>query len=422
MDFFKTMKASFVVASLLAGCSDSDPPASADGSIEATTTTVRPDDGTLLVGAVLPRDGVAAELGSSMSDALTLALDEINDAGGVGGTPVRLIEREEGDNEATASVAMLELIRLGVDAIIGPTSSTNTLATLSTAVDAGVLTCSPTASALALDSFPDNGLFIRTIASDSLQAKALAALVERSGTSSTVVVYVDDNYGRPFAEATRQAVLAEGTAVTEMVGFTASEDSVAAAVASVIATQAEVVVVIADGATGPAVIAAIDDASTVAMTYVVNDAIRRPATSAQPFGRSLGARIEGVSPLAYPTSESFMESLRSVNPATTALFAQNAYDCMNAIALAALAADSDNPVAIARQIQTVTDAGTPCNSFGACAEVLATGRQIDYAGPGPVRDLTIGADGEVLTAVFERFTFDADGRDVSNGTITVRDE
>ncbi len=417
MRFLKLTSATLTIAGLLGACSDSSPPPSADDSVASTITTVRPDDGELLVGAIVPRDGVATELGLSMNDALTLAITEINDAGGVGGMPVRLIEREEGDNEATASLAMLELIQLGVDAIVGPTSSTNTLATLGTAVDAGVLTCSPTATALALDSFPDNGLLIRTIASDSLQAEALASLVESSGTSSAVIVYVDDNYGRPFAQEARLAVLAEGTSVTAMVGFTASEDSVAAAVDAVVATQAEVVVVIADGTTGPAIISAIDDASAIDPTYVVNDALRRPATTAQPFGRSLRTRVEGVSPLAYPTAESFMESLRGINPNATGLFAQNVYDCLNAIALAALSADSDQPAAIARQIPIVTDQGTPCSSFTTCAQALAEGRQFDYSGPG--RELTIGSDGEVVTAFFERFTFDADGRDIAAGLVTV---
>ncbi|MCE9620923.1 MAG: ABC transporter substrate-binding protein [Actinomycetia bacterium] len=417
MRFLKLTSATLTIAGVLGACSDNAAPARAGETIVASTTTVRPDDGELLIGAILPRDGVAAELGSSMNDALSLALSEINEAGGVGGMPVRMIQREEGDNEATASLATLELIELGVDAIIGPTSSTNTLATLGTAVDAGVLTCSPSATALALDAFPDNGLFIRTIASDSLQAQALASLVESSGTSSAVIVYVDDNYGRPFALETRLAVLTEGTSVTAMVPFNASEGSIAAAVDDVVATQAEVVVVIADGTTGPAIITAIDDASIVAPTYVVNDAVRRPATSAQPFGRSLRVRIEGVSPLAYPTSDSFVESLRSINPSTTGLFAQNAYDCLNAIALAALAAESDQPAKIVRQIPIVTDQGTPCSNFAACAESLADGRQIDYSGPG--RDLTIGSDGEVTTAFFERFTFDTDGRDVAAGLVTV---
>jgi len=417
MRFLKLTSTTLTIAGLLGACSDGAPPASVDETIVATTTTVRPDDGVLLIGAILPRNGVAAELGSSISDALVLAVSEINAAGGVGGMPVRVVEREEGDNEATASLAVLELIELGVDAIIGPTSSTNTLATLGAAVDAGVLTCSPTATALALDSFPDNGLFIRTIASDSLQAEALASLVESSGTSSAVVVYIDDNYGRPFAQEARLAMLAGGTSVTAMVGFTASEDSMATAVTAVVTTQAEVVVVIADGTTGPEIISAIDDASDLSPTFVVNDALRRPATSAQPFGRSLITRIEGVSPLAYPTAESFIESLRDINPAATGLFAQNGYDCLNAIAIAALTADSDQPAAIARQIPIVTDQGTPCNNFAACAESFAAGRQIDYSGPG--RDLTIGPDGEVLTAFFERFTFDADGRDISAGVVTV---
>jgi len=417
MRFLKLTSTTLTIAGLLGACSDGAPPASVDETIVATTTTVRPDDGVLLIGAILPRNGVAADLGSSISDALVLAVSEINAAGGVGGMPVRVVEREEGDNEATASLAVLELIELGVDAIIGPTSSTNTLATLGAAVDAGVLTCSPTATALALDSFPDNGLFIRTIASDSLQAEALASLVESSGTSSAVVVYIDDNYGRPFAQEARLAMLAGGTSVTAMVGFTASEDSMATAVTAVVTTQAEVVVVIADGTTGPEIISAIDDASDLSPTFVVNDALRRPATSAQPFGRSLITRIEGVSPLAYPTAESFIESLRDINPAATGLFAQNGYDCLNAIAIAALTADSDQPAAIARQIPIVTDQGTPCNNFAACAESFAAGRQIDYSGPG--RDLTIGPDGEVLTAFFERFTFDADGRDISAGVVTV---
>ena len=113
----------------------------------------------------------------------------------------------------------------------------------------------------------------------------------------------------------------------------------------------------------------------------------------------------------------FLESLRGINPAATGLFAHNAYDCLTVIALAALAAEGDDPAEIARQVPIVTDQGTQCNSFAPCAEALAAGRLIDYSGPG--RDLTIDNSGEVLTAVFERFTFDSEGRDVGIGFVTV---
>ena len=43
-------------------------------------------------------------------------------------------------------------------------------------------------------------------------------------------------------------------------------------------------------------------------------------------------------------------------------------------------------------------------------EVLAGGRNINYDGPGGT--LAINASGEMISAVFERFTFDDNGRDV----------
>lgn len=407
-----------IAALLLAACSDTPAEPTTVESVAATSTTVRPDDGVLSIGAILPQDsGNAAELGLSMSAALTLAVTEINSAGGVLGSSVRLTIRDEGENAGTATIAMNDLIDLGVDAIVGPTSSTNTLATLGAAVDAGILVCSPTASALALDRFPDRGLFFRTIASDSLQAKAIAALVESSGTNSAVVVYLDDGYGRPFAEAARQAILTSGAGVAEMVGYTPNAASIANAVDLAVGEETDVIVVIADATSGPAMIDAIDEASNNSPTFVVNDQIRRPATSTQPWSRSLSERVQGASPLAYSQSTAFLESLRAVDPTVTGLFAHNAYDCLNAIALAAVFAKSANPVDISRQMAVVTDGGTLCSNFMTCADALAAGRNIDYSGP--ARDLTIGVDGELLSSVFERFGFNASGQDVGDGFITV---
>lgn len=388
--------------------------------VATTSTTVRPEDGALVVGAILPSSGSAADIGASMVDALAVALAEINSTGGIGGRPVRLITREEGNNPATAGLAVQDLVQLGVDAIIGPTSSTNVLGTLGAAVDAGVLTCSPTASALALDEFPDNGLFFRTIASDSLQAKAIASVVETSGSSTAVVVYLDDDYGRPFAEATQASISAHGASVAAAVAFTASEESISAAVDKVLASQPEVVAVIADGATGPAIINAIDAAAPGPITYVVNDAIRRPAASTQPFTAGLARRVVGVAPIAYDSSKGFTDAMHAVDPATTGLYAHNAYDCLNVIALAAQAAGSNQPLDIAASIPDVTTSGTGCSMFTSCRASLVEGRNINYNGP--TGNLSIGADGNVVTANFERFTFDSTGRDVTDGIIAIGED
>ncbi len=400
-------------------CSDGSNGAPASSSTQAPTTTERPDDGTLLVGAVLPTVGPAAEIGVSMSAALALAAQEINEAGGVNGRNVRVVIREEGDNAATALLAVQNLLQLGVDAIIGPTSSLDLLATLGTAVEAGVLTCAPSASALGLDSFPDGGLLVRTVPSDSLQAQAIARIAETTGAASGAVVYLDDAYGRPLGQAVEAALGLEGTTVAATVGFQDTESSISAAVDAIGVADPEVVAVIADARTGPAMVAAIDAATGGQITFVVNDAGRRPDAAVQPYGADLAARVLGVSPQAYSSSSAFTNALLSVDAEASGLYAQNAYDCLNIIALAAVASGSNRPTEIAAQIPGVTASGSTCSTFPACADALAARPNINYDGPSG--NLAINPNGEMTSAVFERFTFDDAGRDVAIGVLRIGD-
>lgn len=402
---------------LVSACSDSASPAPTTDTI-APTPTATSDDGTLLLGAVLPRGGVAPDLGESMRAAVNLAVGEINAAGGVLGEPVQVVLLEEGETAADALQSVQTLVQQGVDAIIGPTSSTTLLGTLGVAVDNEVLTCSPTASAMALDAFPDNGLLLRTVPSDSLQATALARMVEESGSSNAFVTYLDDAYGRPFADAVEASLRANGTAVLGDAGFAADADAIDAAVATVVASDAELVVVIADDATGPALITAVEAAGDdTSRLYVVNDAVRRPDAASAPFPRDLLDRITGVSPLAYPRSDEFLTDLRGANAEATGLFAVNAYDCVNLIALAAQAAESDNPFTIAASVPGVSEGGLTCRDFAACLEVLRQGRNPDYDGPDG--NIALGVEGMAVTATFERFGFDLNGRDVTSGYLVV---
>ena len=402
---------------LVASCSDSASPSPSTDTV-ASTTVQSSDDGALLLGAVLPRGGVAPELGDSMRAAVNLAVSEINAAGGVLGQPVQVVVLEEGETAADALVSVQTLVQQGVDAIIGPTSSTTLLGTLRVAVENEVLTCSPTAAALSLDDFPDNGLLMRTVPSDSLQAVAVARMVEESGSRNAVVTYLDDAYGRPFAAAVEAALRANGTSVLGDAGFAADADSIEAAVATVAAAKPESVVVIADGATGPALIAAVDEAVDGSPPlYIVNDAMRRPAATSTPLPRDLLGRISGVSPLAYPRSSEFLAELRGSDAEATGLFAVNAYDCVNLIALAAEAAESDNPFTIAASVPGVSEGGQTCRNFGTCLGSLSQGRNVDYDGPDGV--IALGAEGTAVSATFERFGFNLNGRDVTSGFLVV---
>lgn len=420
-------------AAVLAACSGggsatpSTPPTTAP-----PTTTERPIDDRLRLAAILPRSGAAPEIGSSMEAALNLALDEINSKGGVNGRQIDVTFVDEGSTPADAAAVVGDLVDQGYDGLIGPTSSTSTLEALGIATRAGLLVCSPTATALALDAFPDDGLFFRTAPSDSLQASALAQLAGETGATGVAVAYVDDAYGAPFAEAvyaklpggTRRGLFAfpAGTAIPSPDAQVVVQQIIGGA------EPPDAVVVIGDSTTGPAIIHAIDDAASgpraasgeSAIQYVVNDAIRRPDPGAQPFGPDLAPRIQGASPAAYPPSGSFLQNLVALDPTVSGLFAVNAYDCLTLIALAAIRTGSLDPHVLHDALSALSTGGRTCETFSGCAAGAAD-KSVNLNYDGPSGRLDIGDDGDPTRAAFDRFTFDPDsGRDVSQEIIEAR--
>ena len=172
-------------------------------------------------------------------------------------------------------------------------------------------------------------------------------------------------------------------------------------------------IVLAGGDDGTRFLEALDDVDTGGLaTVLVNDAFRNPTTPERiaSLDSQLRRKVIGLAPQA-----------ESTNPAEPydppGLFATNAYDCVNLIALAAVRADSDHPRAIAEEISSVSSSGLACRAFVDCVNAIGDDRQIDYNGPGGLTE--IGRDGDTSRAVFDRFTFNADGEDVFDRSITV---
>jgi branched-chain amino acid transport system substrate-binding protein len=382
------------------------------GSVPAPDATDEPE---LVVGALLPVTGPGAEIGSSMRDGVRLAIDEVNAAGGVRGLPVEGVEADEGSDATTTAGALEELLAEGVDVVVGPASSLSTATVLPLITRAGVLTCSPTASAMSLDGYPDDDLFVRTIPSDSLQATAIADYVIRTGQRSAAVLYLDDAYGRPFAEKVAAELEERSLRTTSFVPYDPTDDDYSGEVRVAIASAPEVVVVIGDGSAGPRMVSALFDQAADDTSVVVNDAMRVPAAASayQRLPEAALRRMSGVSPVSRIIDGDMAAEFQLRYPDSRGLFAANAYDCVSAIALAANASP-DVPVAqLADRLEDVTNLGGPCITYTVCATGLAAGRNIDY--DGLIGELHIGADGDVVRGVFDVFRFDGSGRDVDAG-------
>ncbi len=125
--------------------------------------------------------------------------------------------------------------------------------------------------------------------------------------------------------------------------------------------------------------------------------------------------IRGTLPAAEITGD-FQDRLLAVDPELIDFsYGPESYDAVIIVALAAQIAGTDDPAAIAGQINGVTRDGEKCTTYADCVALIETGADIDYDGPsGPQ---TFGPEGEPTEASFKILTYDADNK-VEAGTPT----
>ena len=208
----------------------------------------------------------------------------------------------------------------------------------------------------------------------------------------------------------------EAIAVVGRIAFAADDDDLSDEAALLADSDTQVLILLASGEDGTRFLEALDDDDTSGLsTIVVNDALRNPVAPQriQGLDDELREKIVGIAPQADSGDVD-----APFDP--PGLFAANAFDCANLIALAAVRADSDASRDIARQIAQVSVSGSACETFAECAETFQSELQIDYNGPTGVTDLLIRT-GDPSRATFDRFTFDESGRDVLQSTVIVGD-
>lgn len=115
--------------------------------------------------------------------------------------------------------------------------------------------------------------------------------------------------------------------------------------------------------------------------------------------------MKGTTPLT-PLPENFKERLLAVDPKLSDyLYAAETYDAVVISALAAQAAGSTDPAAIAKQIVGVTTNGERCDAPAPCLDLARQGRDIEYRGVSLTRAGFTDA-GEPATASYATLHFD----------------
>lgn len=154
------------------------------------------DGDTIKIGSMFELTGAAAAYGTSMNNAVHMAVDEINEAGGIDGKQVEVVEYDTKTDETEATSITTRLgTRDNVAAIIGPATTGSMQAAIPSANAAGVPIISPTATDDDVLTAADGSVHPyawRTSFTNSFQGSSLAQFAN-SHLNATSAVILSDN-------------------------------------------------------------------------------------------------------------------------------------------------------------------------------------------------------------------------------------
>ncbi|MBL8491605.1 MAG: ABC transporter substrate-binding protein [Rhodocyclaceae bacterium] len=149
------------------------------------------------IGFVGGLSGSSSDVGTAGRDAVVLAIEQVNNAGGIAGRKVELIERDDAQNKDTATRSATELAAAGVAAVIGPFTSAMAAATVPVLEKSAIVTISPTVTSMSFYGKDDHLIRINRTTQDN--ANDYAAVLLSRQQRRIAVAY--DTRNRSFTES-----------------------------------------------------------------------------------------------------------------------------------------------------------------------------------------------------------------------------
>lgn len=180
------------------------------------------DDSTFIIGSMGPTSGANASYGTSVKNGAQIAVDEINEAGGINGTKFELKFEDDQADAGVAANAYSKLYSDNMDALLGATTSNSCQAVNKLAQKDNILMVTPSGSTKDITE-PDN--VFRICFTDPLQGEKIADLVtDTLGYKNIAVLYdVSSDYGVGIHDAFVKQVEAKGAKIVSDQSFTSGD-------------------------------------------------------------------------------------------------------------------------------------------------------------------------------------------------------
>ncbi len=359
----------------LSGCSASSPYAAGDGVLK--------------LGGILPLTGALAFLSPPEIAGAELAVQDINDAGGVLGKPVEwsVEDSSDGDHPEVAPASATKVLSEGVDAVVGAAASGVTRLIIDQVTKSKTVQISMSNTAVDLSTWDDGGYYFRTAPSDLLQGAIVGNQIVADGHESIAVIYQQTPYGEGLFEKAKATIEAAGAQVISALSFPEAETNFDTIVDQTVASGADAVLVISYDEFKKVAPALQKKSFPGANIYLVDGNLAN--YSDQPWASYItdakGTLPGGEMDDAFKQRAADFYKEKHGEELTEFAYLSESYDAVILLALAAEQAGNDSGEAIAANMTSVSSGGEKVTNFADGLAAIKAGKDIDYDGySGPI--------------------------------------
>jgi len=370
------------------------------------------DEGeSLSIASILPLTGQLADFGPSMENAVQLAVDQINAAGGVNGSDVTLLKKDSGTAEDVARTSANEAIADGVAAVLGAAGSSVALSLTDLLSQNEIVQITGSATSPQLTSFADNGFLFRTAISDDLQGRVLAKVLEDEGATNVAIMARNDSYGQGLADSFTANF--SGTVASRQ-DYDDTASSFDAEVSNLASSGATDFICLCFPGEGTVIHqAAFEQGLLDGTRWFYTDGLKENTFPEQAFPDN-PALLSGFIG-TFPTSSDDASVASALDRFTADYvaafgsepgpFAVQFYDAALLVMLAAEASDGTG-LGIRDAMQAASDGGTSC-SLTDCLTLAADGDDFDFVGA--TGEIAFDSNGDPSGAFYEVWRFNDSG-------------
>lgn len=358
----------------------------------ASTTAVAEEAGTLRIGALMPMTGDLQAYGETSLNGLKLAIQHVNEQGGVRGTDAEVITGDTQTAPQPGTDAAQQLVNVdGVHALVGALSSGVTIPVAqSVSSSQGIVQISPASTSPVITDLNDDDFLFRSVPSDAFQGVALSELVQADGLEEVAILYINNDYGEGLASNFEESFEGAGGEVTAAQAYEDGAGSYRGELSEVSSGDPEALLLIGYPENGITILRQALEGDHFDR-FLFSDGMKSPdvieSVGADALEGSYGTapQADESSTAAQNFSSAYDEAYGEKPPQP---FIDTAYDAGFVVALAAEAAGSRDREAIRDHLREVANGpGEEIlpGEWEKAVELLEAGEEIQYTGAsGPI--------------------------------------